>query len=98
MASRSMTRTAPEATNGESGVRRRPAAAKAKEEEYDEDDSDDDDEPRGGGGPCNLAFFVAILVAVALLVGGVAVLNVRQAQGQWPFDAATPEESVEILE
>lgn len=80
-------------------MRRRPAAAKAKEEEeYDENDSDDDDEPRGGGGPCNLAFFVAILVAVALLVGGVAVLNVRQAQGQWPFDAATPEESVEILE
>jgi hypothetical protein len=90
-------RAAPEATNGESGVRRRPAAAKAKEEEeYDENDSDDDDEPRGGGGPCSLAFFVALLVAVALACGGLAMLNVRQAHGQWPFDAATPEESVEI--
>ena len=78
--------------------RRRPAAAKAKEEEeYDEDDSDDD-EPRGGGGPCNLAIFVALLVAVALACGGLAMLNVRQAQGQWPFEAATPEEAVEVLE
>ena len=57
-----------------------------------------DSEPRGGGGPCNLAFFVALLVAVALACGGLAMLNVRQAQGQWPFEAATPEEAVEVLE
>ena len=82
-------RAAPD-TNGEFGVRRRPAAAK-EEEEDDEEEDDDDDEAVGWRRP----FFVALLVAVALACGGVAVLNVL---GRQSLGAATPEEAVEILE